>query len=121
MSDWLLIGLFVALVLLLLLTIFGFAVYSGLFTEVIVNAGLPPIGNITVAYKFQVGPYGDSGRFFTESCSVSPRLSSIAIYYDNPHTVGHSSELLIGLSDLNSSPRLVVYKILEDNYVSLWW
>ncbi|XP_058024125.1 testis-expressed protein 264 [Ahaetulla prasina] len=87
MSDWLLIGLFVALVLLLLLTIFGFAVYSGLFTEVIVNAGLPPIGNITVAYKFQVGPYGDSGRFFTESCSVSPRLSSIAIYYDNPHTV----------------------------------
>lgn len=90
MSDWLLIGLFVALVLLLLLTIFGFAVYSGLFTEVIVNAGLPPIGNITVAYKFQVGPYGDSGRFFTESCSVSPRLSSIAIYYDNPHTVGHS-------------------------------
>ncbi|KAK9406308.1 putative testis protein [Crotalus adamanteus] len=55
--------------------------------EVIVNAGLPPIGNITVAYKFQVGPYGDSGRFFTDSCSVSPRLSSIAIYYDNPHTV----------------------------------
>ncbi|XP_063148004.1 testis-expressed protein 264 [Candoia aspera] len=87
MSDWLLIGLFVALVALLLLTLFGFAVYSGLFTEVIVSAGLPPIGNITVAYKFQVGPYGDSGRLFMDSCSVSPRLSSIAVYYDNPHTV----------------------------------
>nr|XP_008103292.1 PREDICTED: testis-expressed sequence 264 protein [Anolis carolinensis]XP_008103293.1 PREDICTED: testis-expressed sequence 264 protein [Anolis carolinensis] len=87
MSDWLLIGLFVALVILLLLTIFGFAVYSGLFAEVVVSAGLPPIGNITVAYKFQIGPYGDSGRLFTESCSISPKLWSIAVYYDNPHTV----------------------------------
>ncbi|XP_053152676.1 testis-expressed protein 264 [Hemicordylus capensis] len=87
MSDWLLIGLFSALVVLLLLTLFGFAVYSGLFSEVVVSAGLPPIGNITVAYKFQVGPYGDCGRLFTESCSISPKLCSIAVYYDNPHTV----------------------------------
>ncbi|CAI5767079.1 Hypothetical predicted protein [Podarcis lilfordi] len=87
MADWLLIGLFAALVALLLLTLFGFAVYSGLFTEVIVSAGLPPFSSITVAYKFQVGPYGDSGRLFTESCSISPRLCSIALYYDNPHTV----------------------------------
>ncbi|KAL8212327.1 UNVERIFIED_CONTAM: hypothetical protein K2H54_043552 [Gekko kuhli] len=86
MSDWLLIGLFGALVILLLLTLFGFAVYSGIFSEVVVSAGLPPIGNITVAYKFQVGPYGDCGRLFTESCSVSPKLCSIAVYYDNPHT-----------------------------------
>ncbi|KAJ7316711.1 hypothetical protein JRQ81_002873 [Phrynocephalus forsythii] len=87
MSDWLFIGLFAALVVLLLLTVFGFAVYSGLFTDVVVSAGLPPISNITVAYKFQVGPYGDCGRLFTESCSISPKLYSIAIYYDNPHTV----------------------------------
>ncbi|XP_034961969.1 testis-expressed protein 264 isoform X2 [Zootoca vivipara] len=87
MADWLLIGLFAALVVLLLLTLFGFAVYSGLFTEVIVSAGLPPFSSITVAYKFQVGPYGDTGRLFTESCSISPRLCSIALYYDNPHTV----------------------------------
>nr|XP_056721796.1 testis-expressed protein 264 [Euleptes europaea] len=87
MSDWLLIGLFGALVILLLLTLFGFAVYSGIFSEVVVSAGLPPIGNITVAYKFQVGPYGDCGRLFTESCSISPKMCSIAVYYDNPHTV----------------------------------
>ncbi|XP_032996534.1 testis-expressed protein 264 isoform X1 [Lacerta agilis] len=87
MADWLLIGLFAALVVLLLLTLFAFAVYSGLFTEVIVSAGLPPFGSITVAYKFQVGPYGDSGRLFTESCSISPKLCSIALYYDKPHTV----------------------------------
>lgn len=90
MSDWLLIGLFAALVVLLLLTLFGFAVYSGLFTEVVVSAGSPPFKNITVAYKFQVGPYGDSGRLFTESCSISPKLYSIAVYYDNPHTVSHN-------------------------------
>lgn len=87
MTDWLLIGLFAALVVLLLLTLFGFAVYSGLFTEVVVSAGSPPFSNLTVAYKFQVGPYGDSGRLFTESCSISPKLYSIAVYYDNPHTV----------------------------------
>ncbi|XP_044307112.1 testis-expressed protein 264 [Varanus komodoensis] len=87
MADWLLIGLFAALVVLLLLTVFGFAVYSGLFSEVVVSAGLPPFGNITVAYKFQVGPYGDNGRLFMESCSISPKLCSIAIYYDSPHTV----------------------------------
>ncbi|CAI5767077.1 Hypothetical predicted protein [Podarcis lilfordi] len=51
------------------------------------DSQLIPAVSITVAYKFQVGPYGDSGRLFTESCSISPRLCSIALYYDNPHTV----------------------------------
>lgn len=86
-----------ALVVLLLLTLFGFAVYSGLFAEVVVSAGLPPIGNITVAYKFQVGPYGDCGRLFTESCSISPKMYSIAVYYDNPRTVSHSGNALNAL------------------------
>uniref|UniRef100_A0A8D0FZH1 Testis expressed 264, ER-phagy receptor n=1 Tax=Sphenodon punctatus TaxID=8508 RepID=A0A8D0FZH1_SPHPU len=87
MSDWLLIGLTGALIVLLLLTLFGIAIYSGLFTEVVVSAGLPPIRNITVAYKFMVGPYGDCGKLYMESCSISPKLCSIGVYYDNPHTV----------------------------------
>lgn len=103
MADWLLIGLFAALVALLLLTLFGFAVYSGLFTEVIVSAGLPPFSSITVAYKFQVGPYGDSGRLFTESCSISPRLCSIALYYDNPHTVSLRESCFLFASLLTQS------------------
>lgn len=48
---------------------------------------LTPIHNITVAYKFHVGPYDETGQLFTESCSISPKLRSIAVYYDNPHTV----------------------------------
>lgn len=87
MSDWVLLGLIAALVMLLLLTVFGFVVYSGLFTEVVVSAGSPPVGSITLAYKFRVGPYGESGQLFTDGCSISSKLCSIGIYYDNPHTV----------------------------------
>uniref|UniRef100_A0A8B9GIN0 Testis expressed 264, ER-phagy receptor n=1 Tax=Amazona collaria TaxID=241587 RepID=A0A8B9GIN0_9PSIT len=87
MSDWVLLGLIAVLVMLLLLTVFGFAVYSGLFTEVVVSAGSPPVGSITLAYKFRVGPYGESGQLFTDGCSISSKLYSIGVYYDNPHTV----------------------------------
>ncbi|NXR43738.1 TX264 protein, partial [Hippolais icterina] len=87
MTDWVLLGLIAALVMLLLLTVFGFVVYSGLFTEVVVSAGSPPVGNMTLAYKFRVGPYGESGQLFTDGCSISSKLCSIGVYYDNPHTV----------------------------------
>ncbi|XP_006876067.1 PREDICTED: testis-expressed sequence 264 protein isoform X2 [Chrysochloris asiatica] len=86
MSDLLLLGLIGALTLLLLLTLLAFIGYSGLLAEVAVRAGSPPIRNITVAYKFHRGPYGKTGHLFTESCSISPKLRSIAVYYDNPHT-----------------------------------
>lgn len=87
MSDLLLLGLIGGLTLLLLLTLLAFARYSGLLAGVTVSAGSPPIRNVTVAYKFHVGPYCETGRLFTESCSVCPRLRSIAVYYDNPHMV----------------------------------
>lgn len=87
MSDLLLLGLIGGLTLLLLLTLLAFAGYSGLLAGVAVSAGSPPIHNITVAYKFHVGPYDKTGQLFTESCSISPKLRSIAVYYDNPHTV----------------------------------
>lgn len=97
MSDWMLLGLIAVLVVLLLLTIFAFAVYSGLFTEVVVSAGSPPVGSITLAYKFRVGPYGESGQLFTDGCSISSKLCSIGVYYDNPHTVrlGQGSPLMV--------------------------
>lgn len=87
MSDLLLLGLIGGLTLLLLLTLLAFAGYSGLLTGVAVSAGSSLIRNITVAYKFHVGPYSNTGRLFTESCCISPKLRSIAVYYDNPHTV----------------------------------
>lgn len=87
MSDLMLLGLIGGLTLLLLMTLLAFVGYSGLLTGVAVSAGSPPVRNITVAYKFHMGPYRETGRLFTESCSVSPKLRSIAIYYDNPHMV----------------------------------
>ncbi|NWI57622.1 TX264 protein, partial [Calyptomena viridis] len=87
MTDWVLLGLIAALIVLLLLTVFGFVVYSGLFTEVVVSAGSPPVGTMTLAYKFRVGPYGESGQLFTDGGSISSKLCSIGVYYDNPHTV----------------------------------
>ncbi|XP_078517274.1 testis-expressed protein 264 isoform X1 [Lissotriton helveticus] len=98
MADWLLLSLIAGLMALLLLTIFGVAVYSGLLTEVVVGAGTPPIRSITVAYKFRVGPYDESGNLFTESCSVAPKLPSIGIYYDNV-LQGHSNKK--NSSDMN--------------------
>ncbi|KAK2091212.1 hypothetical protein P7K49_030496 [Saguinus oedipus] len=91
MSDLLLLGLIGGLTLLLLLTLLAFAGYSGLLAGVAVSAGSPPILNITVAYKFHMGPYGETGRLFTESCSISPKLRSIAVYYDNPHMTNPAS------------------------------
>uniref|UniRef100_A0A2K5PA36 Testis expressed 264, ER-phagy receptor n=1 Tax=Cebus imitator TaxID=2715852 RepID=A0A2K5PA36_CEBIM len=100
MSDLLLLGLIGGLTLLLLLTLLAFAGYSGLLAGVAVSAGSPPILNITVAYKFHMGPYGETGRLFTESCSISPKLRSIAVYYDNPHME----------RKLCAHPRLEIYQ-----------
>uniref|UniRef100_A0A8C0LDU9 Testis expressed 264, ER-phagy receptor n=1 Tax=Canis lupus dingo TaxID=286419 RepID=A0A8C0LDU9_CANLU len=100
MSDLLLLGLIGGLTLLLLLTLLAFAGYSGLLAGVTVSAGSPPIRNVTVAYKFHIGPYSETGRLFTESCSVSPKLRSIAIYYDNPHVE----------RKLCAHPRLEIYQ-----------
>uniref|UniRef100_A0A5F8GPT6 Testis expressed 264, ER-phagy receptor n=1 Tax=Monodelphis domestica TaxID=13616 RepID=A0A5F8GPT6_MONDO len=107
MSEFLLLGLIVGLVLTLLLTLLGFAVYSGLLEDVVVSAGSPPIRNITLAYKFHVGSYKDSGQLFTESCSISPRLSSIGVYYDNPHTE----------RKLCAHPRLEIYQQDQIHFV----
>ncbi|XP_058931283.1 testis-expressed protein 264 isoform X2 [Kogia breviceps] len=100
MSDLLLLGLIGGLTLLLLLTLLAFAGYSGLLARVALSAGSPPIRNVTVAYKFHVGPYGETGRLFTESCSVSPKLRSVAIYYDNPRME----------RKLCAHPRLEIYQ-----------
>lgn len=72
MPDLLLLGLIGALTLLLLLTLLAFAGYSGLLTGVTVSAGSPPIRNITVAYKFHVGSYGDTGHLSQRAAASLP-------------------------------------------------
>lgn len=88
MELWLYIVIaLVGLLLLLLLTLLGAAIYSGLLHNIKVDVGKPPISNVTIAYKFDRGPYSNCGKLFTEAYSVAPKLRTIGIYYDDPYEV----------------------------------
>lgn len=87
MSDLILLLLVVVLLVCLIATVGFFLLYSGLLTDVLVKTGPPPIRNVTIAYKFKEGPYKECGAAFTESCSIGPKLSSIAVFYDDPKQV----------------------------------
>jgi len=88
METWLyLVCAILAMTLLILLTLFGVAVYSGLFYDIQCGVGKPPISNVTVAYKFARGPYSNCGSLFTEATSLAPKLRCIGLYYDDPYAV----------------------------------
>lgn len=73
-----------AVLLLIFLTLLGAAVYSGLLHNIQIGVGKPHVSNITVAYKFDRGPYSNCGYLFSEACSLAPQLRCIGIYYDAP-------------------------------------
>ncbi|XP_020484693.1 testis-expressed protein 264 [Labrus bergylta] len=85
MQDW--VSLCVFSLLLSLITIACYMLYSGLSSDIIVLTGSPPIKKITVAYKFKQGPYKNCGQLFKESHSIGPKLSCIGVYYDDPKKV----------------------------------
>ncbi|XP_068598696.1 testis-expressed protein 264 [Brachionichthys hirsutus] len=84
MSDSILLLLIVVLIVCLVVTVAGYAVYSGLLAQITIKTGPPPIRNVTIAYKFKEGAYKDCGAVYTESCSIGPKLRSIGIFYDDP-------------------------------------
>lgn len=90
MSDFVILSLILFLVVCLILTLAGFVFYSGLLSEIVIRTGSPPVKKITIAYKFIKGSYRDRGAAFTESCSIAPKLCSIALYYDNPNEVSYT-------------------------------
>jgi len=77
----------VAVLVLLLLTLFGAAVYSGLLHDIQIGVGKPHISDVTVAYKFDRGPYSNCGSLFCEAHSLAPKLRCIGVYYDDPEKV----------------------------------
>lgn len=74
-------------ILSVLLTVIGYVLYSGLFSDINIRTGSPPIKNVTIAYKYKQGPYKTCGTLFSESCSIGPKLSSIGVFYDDPKQV----------------------------------
>ena len=77
----------IATLLLILFTIIGAAVYSGLFTSFQVGAGVPPIKSLVIVYKFGRGAYNDCGAVFNETLSLAPEKRTIGFYYDDPKQV----------------------------------
>lgn len=75
------------LLLCLLLSFFALMAYSGLFHNIQVSTGKPPIGDMLVAYKFSRGPYKDAGQIFSEVVGLAPYKKTIGVYYDDPKQV----------------------------------
>uniref|UniRef100_A0A4W5QUU9 Testis expressed 264, ER-phagy receptor n=1 Tax=Hucho hucho TaxID=62062 RepID=A0A4W5QUU9_9TELE len=114
MSEWLILCLI--FVLLSLVTIVGYVLYSGLLSEIHIRTGSPPIKNITIAYKFKQGPYKECGQLFTESCSIGPNLSSIGVFYDDPKKViGEKCRCAVGsvLSEGDTRPSEELQQLYE--------
>ncbi|XP_067093150.1 testis-expressed protein 264 homolog [Osmerus mordax] len=84
MSDFIILSLIVILIICLIATVVAFVLYSGVFSDVAIKTGSPPIKNVTIAYKFKEGSYKDCGAAYTESCSIGPKLNSIGVFYDDP-------------------------------------
>ena len=94
------------LLLMILLTLFGVLVYSGLFHRVDVGAGPPHVQNLIVAYKFARGPYKNSGHIFTELSNIAPDNRYIGVYYDDPYQVRTLSR-----SGINTWPVFFAYHL----------
>lgn len=93
MSENIILVLIAFLIICLTVTVVWFILYSGLFSEVNIKTGSPPIRNVTIAYKFQEGPYKDVGALYTETCSIGPKLNCIGVFYDDPDKVSIFSRL----------------------------
>ena len=76
--------LFLGLLFCLLLTIFVYFAFSGLFTTITASTLEPDTGPITLAYKTLVGPYKEAGELYTESYCLLPHRRQLGIYYDDP-------------------------------------
>ncbi|XP_034541166.1 testis-expressed protein 264 [Notolabrus celidotus] len=81
------VSLCVISLLLSIITLACYILYSGLLSEIIVLTGSPPIKRITFAYKFKQGLYKNCGQLFKESHSIGPKLPCIGVFYDDPKKV----------------------------------
>ncbi|KAK3874977.1 hypothetical protein Pcinc_020127 [Petrolisthes cinctipes] len=75
---------FVVLLLVVLITIIGLLIHSGIFEPVEVRTCKPDIGEVYIAYQFARGPYKESGALFTQIHTLLPEYRTVGVYYDNP-------------------------------------
>ncbi|OQV23153.1 putative Testis-expressed sequence 264 protein [Hypsibius exemplaris] len=65
-------------------TLAGLLVYLGIFREILVNVGKPPLRKFRGFYKFARGDYKDSGSIFESINKLAPELRTFGVYYDDP-------------------------------------
>ena len=87
LETWLLLT-----VVLLVLTVLVYLLYSGLLFSVEVSTSETLYGPLTFAYKTHIGAYKNVGEIFTESFCLLPDREQLGIYYDDPQ--GVSPDLL---------------------------
>ncbi len=86
MTEYLIFAI-IGMLILILVTVFVYFVYSGLFHTVEIRTGKPPVKALRVAYKYAVGPYKNCGPLFTEVTKAAPDLRCFGLYYDDPAKV----------------------------------
>ncbi|XP_061779586.1 testis-expressed protein 264 homolog isoform X1 [Nerophis lumbriciformis] len=86
-----------SLSLLLLLILATYFLYSGLFAQVIIFTGYPPIKNVTFVYKLQEGPHKNRAELFKEASRIGPNTFCMGVFYDDPKKVsGHQCRYAVG-------------------------
>ena len=60
---------------------------AGVFNEVIVSTGIPNLGKIYIAYKYQKGEYKDSSQLISEVHSINSKAKCFGLFYDDPKIV----------------------------------
>lgn len=84
-------------------TLAGLLVYLGIFREILVNVGKPPVKKFRGFYKFARGDYKDSGILFEEVNKLAADLRTFGIYYDDPQKTSPNQR------------RYIVGSIAEEN------
>ena len=74
-------------VLIIVIAAMAYLYYCGLFYRVEISTGAPFIQKATVMYKFEQGPYENSGRLYSSISKLAPKAKCIGLYYDNPDNV----------------------------------
>lgn len=78
-------------------TLGGLLVYLGIFREILVNVGKPPLRKFRGFYKFVRGDYKDSGALFESINKLAPELRTFGIYYDDPEkTLPNHRRYIVG-------------------------
>ncbi|CAG5123483.1 unnamed protein product [Candidula unifasciata] len=120
-TSALLIYVSLLVIVLIALTLIILLIHSGLFRPVDdVGTGKPPIGQATIAYKFQKGSYSSAGQIFTEAALIAPDNKALGIYYDDPDKVdSNETRYLVGsvLSEGPTAPNEeLVKKFIDQDY-----